>query len=72
MKVSSAFRELRIGHPDLKMIFILSLAVKACNDILGPERVVPSAPVFGEFPFLRLSLRPKVHELHKLNEDKPL
>ena len=40
--------------------FLLSLAVKACDDTLGPEGAVPSALVFGEFPSSRSHLGPKV------------
>lgn len=32
---------------------LLASAVKAMNDTLGPEGLVPSALVFGEFPSLR-------------------
>ena len=49
-----------MDHPKLKKEFLPSLAVKACNDTLGPEGVVPYALVFVEFPSLRSVLGPKV------------
>ena len=36
-----------MDHSKLKKEFLLSLAVKAYNDTLGPEGVVPCALVFG-------------------------
>ena len=50
-----------MDHLKLKREFLHSLAIKACNDTLGTEGVVPSALVFREFPSLRSLLRPKVH-----------
>ena len=58
--IRRTFRKLRIDHPKLNKDFLLSLAVEACNDTLGPEGVEPSALVFGEFPSLRSFLGPKV------------
>ena len=46
------FQKLRIDHRKLKKEFLRSLAVKPCNDTIGPEGVVPSALVFGEFTSL--------------------
>ena len=31
---------------------LLALAIKAMNDMLGPEGTVPSALIFGDFPSL--------------------
>ena len=45
--------KLRDEHPLVDRNLILALAVKAINDTLGSEGVVPSALVFGEFPSLR-------------------
>ena len=58
--IRHTFRKLRIDRPKLKNEFILSLAVKACNDTLGTEGVVPSALLFREFPSLRSWLGSKV------------
>ncbi len=41
-----------MGHPSLPRQVLLAVAVKAMNDMLGPEGIVPSALVFGEFVFL--------------------
>ena len=49
-----------MDHPKLKKEFLLSLALKACNDTLGAEGVVPTALLFGEFHSLRSFLEPKV------------
>ena len=70
--IKRTFRKLRIDNPRLKKEYLLSLAVKACNDTLGPERAVPSVLVFGEFPSLNSFLGPKYQEQHQLNKHKPL
>ena len=58
-QVRRPFRKLRIDNLKLKKEFLRSLAVKACNDTLVPEGVVPSALVFGELPSLYSFLRTK-------------
>jgi len=47
------YRKLKLDHPSMQRQVLLAVAVKAMNDTLGPEGVVPSALVFGEFPSLR-------------------
>ena len=49
----TAFRKLSIAYPTLPRPLLLSMSVKAMNDTLGPEGIVPSALVFGEYPPLR-------------------
>ena len=44
------YGKLKFDHPSLQRQVLLALAVKAINDTLGPEGVIPSALVFGEFP----------------------
>ena len=39
---------------------LLSIAVKAMNNTLGPDGIVPSALVFGEFPSLRSFEVPRI------------
>ncbi len=46
------YGKLKFDHPSLQRQVLLALAVKAINDTLGPEGVVLSALVFGEFPCL--------------------
>eukprot|EP00171_Calliarthron_tuberculosum_P023357 IDg23357t1 len=46
----NTFRKLRIGHPKAPKKLLLQLSVKSMNDTLGPEGLVPSALVFGEYP----------------------
>ena len=58
--IRRTIRKLQIDHPKMKKEFLLNLAVKACNDTLRPEGVVPSALVFGKFPSLCSFLGPKV------------
>ena len=70
--IRRTFRKLHIDQPKLKNNFLLSLAVKACNDTLAPEEVVQSALVFGELSSLRSFLDLKYPELHYLNEHRPL
>ena len=49
-----------MDHPKLKREFLRSLAVKAYNETLGPEDVVPPALEFGEFPPSCSSIRPRL------------
>ena len=58
-----AFLKLREDYPKLNKDIILALAVKAIIDILGPEGIVPSAIVFGEYPSIRPFLGAKVPRL---------
>ena len=44
------YRKLKIAYSTVSESMLLSTAVKALNDTLGPEGLVPSALVFGEFP----------------------
>ena len=44
------YRKLEIDYPSIEKSILLSIAVKAMNDSLGPEGLVPSALVFGEYP----------------------
>ena len=46
----NTFRKLKIGYADQERKLLLSFAVKALNDTLGLDGLVPSALVFGEFP----------------------
>ena len=47
-------------HPMLKKEFLLSLSVKACNNVLVPEDVVPFVKFFGKFPSLCSFIEPEV------------
>ena len=46
----NTYRKLRISYPNADKALTLAMAVKAMNDTLGPEGIVPSALVFGEYP----------------------
>lgn len=46
----STFRKIKLSQPNAGRHLALSCAVKAINDTLGPEGIVPSALVFGEYP----------------------
>lgn len=46
----TVFRKLKIEHPTADKHLTLALCVKAMNDTLGPNGVVPSTLVFGEVP----------------------
>ena len=51
-------RKIKIAHPNAKKDVVLACAAKAMNDSLGPEGLVPSALVFGEFPRVRTPSEP--------------
>lgn len=44
------YRKIIAQYPHEDRNFVLAISVKAMNDTLGPEGLVPSALVFGEFP----------------------
>eukprot|EP00737_Agarophyton_chilense_P000247 gb/GEZJ01000282.1/.p1 GENE.gb/GEZJ01000282.1/~~gb/GEZJ01000282.1/.p1 ORF type:complete len:768 (+),score=79.54 gb/GEZJ01000282.1/:1785-4088(+) len=46
----TTYRKIMATLPDTDREIALSCAVKSMNDTLGPEGLVPSALVFGEFP----------------------
>lgn len=46
----TTYRKLMIAHPGADKHLTLALCVKAMNDTLGPNGVVPSSLVFGEHP----------------------
>ena len=48
-----SYGKLKIEYPRMQLQLLLTLSVKAMNNTLGPERTVPSALVFGEFPSLQ-------------------
>ena len=52
----NTFRKRRMIYPNVSDTTTLALSVKAFNDTLGPECIVPSALVFvfGEYPSLRV------------------
>lgn len=56
----STFRKMKASRPDVNKDLALALSVKAVNDTLGPEGLVPSALVFGEFP--QVGTRSEVRE----------
>ena len=45
----NTYRKLKVEFPQMNKHILLSISVKAGNDTLGPEGIVPSALVFGEF-----------------------
>ena len=54
------YRKLKLDFPKMSRQLVLALSIKAMNDTLGPEGIVPSALVFGEFPSLRAYQGPVV------------
>lgn len=46
----TTFRKLILTYPNADKNLLLAFSVKGMNDTLGPEGLVPSALVFGEFP----------------------
>ena len=46
----TTYRKLMLAHPGADKELTLAVTVKAMNDTLGPEGIVPSALVFGEYP----------------------
>ena len=50
----TTFRKLRISYPKVSDNLLLSISVSAINNTLGPEGLVPSALIFGEFPQLNI------------------
>ena len=46
-------RKIMVSFPSTEKELALACAVKAMNDTLGPEGLVPSALVFGEYPQIR-------------------
>ena len=62
--IRHTFRKHRIDHPKLTKEFLLSLAVKACNDILEPEGILLSVLLFGEFPHYAHFSDPKYQQIH--------
>lgn len=55
----TTFRKIMSADPTRNMHTALACAVKAMNDTLGPEGLVPSALVFGEFPHLAPDYSPR-------------
>lgn len=45
----NTYRKLRIGYPNADNSLLLQLSVKFMNDTMGPEGLVPSSIVFGEY-----------------------
>lgn len=48
--VRTTFRKLLLQYPMVRKTLLLQMTVKALNDTLGPEGLVPSSLVFGELP----------------------
>lgn len=51
----NTFRQVSLTHSHVLKAVRLMMAVKAMNDTLGPEGIVPSDLVFGEYPQIRAS-----------------
>lgn len=54
------YRKLRLDHPKISIQLLLIIAVKALNDTIGPDGVVSSALVFGDYPSLRSFEKPRM------------
>ena len=68
--IRTTVRKILLNFPKAEFELTLALAVKALNDKAGPDGLVPSALLFGEFPRLELpddcSTRPTTDERGKL------
>ena len=51
--LTDTYLKLKIDYPNMQRQILLALATKVINDTLGPEGIVPSLLVFGEFLSLR-------------------
>ena len=54
------FLRLCEDHPRLRKDVLFAIYMKVINDTLGPEGIVPSALVLGEFPSIRAFIGLKV------------
>ena len=54
------YRKLKLDLSFMQRQVLLALAVKAMNDTLGPEDLVPSSLVFNEFTCLRTFVGPVI------------
>ena len=59
----NTYKKLRMDFPNTPQRIILSVAVKAMNDTLGPEGLVPSALVFGEYPEVNTISEPRTERM---------
>ena len=48
--VRTTFRKIMFVYPNVDKTLLLQMAIKAMNDTLGPEGLLPSSLVFGELP----------------------
>lgn len=46
----ATYRKMMVSHPSIEKHWALDLFVKAMNDTLGPEGIVPSVLEFGKYP----------------------
>lgn len=58
--IRNTFRKLNKVYPNASDAVLLSISVKALNDTVGPEGLVPSALVVGEYPSTRVFDEPPV------------
>ena len=56
----NTYRELKVEFPEMNKDILSSMSVQAGNEILGPDGIVTSALVFGEFSTVRTILGPRV------------
>lgn len=52
--IRTTVRKTLLNYPKADFELVLALAVKALNDTAGPDGLVPSALLFGEFPRMEL------------------
>ncbi len=67
------FRKIKEDLPRMKNEIALRLALKACNDTLGPEGLVPSLLVFGcipRFPSVESSIPAQKHRMIAMQKAK--
>ena len=60
----TTYRKLQISFPKMAPTLILYLSVKATNDNIGPEGLVPSSLVFGEMPSVRMINEPLIQKIN--------
>lgn len=60
------FNEVLEEQPRLDIEYVLRVAVKACNDTMGPEGLVPSLQVYGQLPKLPVVNCQKMKQKHRM------
>ena len=60
----NTYGKLNVEFPQMNKHLLLSMVVKAGNDTLGPDEIISSVLVFGQFPTVRTILGPPSTKTH--------